>query len=430
LRFTDLTAGCTPVTTNPGTGVLSVDAFGDVIYVPGVPAGGFGPCSAPSPLGSNSAIDLAGFDIHFLENGSGNAVDNNVGIGFPACPPALTARLDVLQISGDIATTAINGFNRDLGNPNPLFLNPSVGVAGTSIGDPTPNAGVNVGGLFCAKQGINNQGISADFAVFVEPDCGSIVVGYDFVSAPSDLLFLMSINGDFNVDGTIWQNQGVLHLSDSIFKINKDTIANPMDIVNGLEGIYYEWDTINYPEKNFAAGNQIGFIAQEVQGVLPEAVTIGANETYYMDYNRVVPVLVEALKEMSAKVEILEETVGECCNQNLNKMGGNGGGGEGIGETPRIDVTLLPPKASELGEAKPNPFGTEVAIPFFISEEVGTAVVEFRDIFGRTLKAVEIQDKGYGELAVQAASLPNGTYLYTLVIDGQVIDTKKMLKSN
>ena len=141
----------------------------------------------------------------------------------------------------------------------------------------------------------------------------------------------------------------------------------------------------------------------------------------------------EGIKEQQSQIEQQKDAIedmqammDECCNQNLNKMGGNGNGNE---KQP-IDITLLPPKTSELGGANPNPFGTEVNIPFFISAEVGTALVECRDIFGRVLKSQEITDKGYNSFAVQTGSLPNGTYLYSLIIDRQVIDTKKMVKSN
>jgi hypothetical protein len=45
---------------------------------------------------------------------------------------------------------------------------------------------------------------------------------------------------------------------------------------------------------------QVGFIAQEVQRVVPEAVSYADSNTLAVDYSRIVPLLVEAVKELVA----------------------------------------------------------------------------------------------------------------------------------
>ena len=47
---------------------------------------------------------------------------------------------------------------------------------------------------------------------------------------------------------------------------------------------------------------------------------------------------------------------------------------------------------------------------------------------GKQVKSVNITTKGKGSLTVYANDLSNGTYSYTLVVDGQIIDTKQMIK--
>jgi hypothetical protein len=45
----------------------------------------------------------------------------------------------------------------------------------------------------------------------------------------------------------------------------------------------------------------------------------------------------------------------------------------------------------------------------------------------KIIKAVELVDKGNGTLHVYASNLSTGIYMYSLIADGKVIDTKKMV---
>ena len=50
------------------------------------------------------------------------------------------------------------------------------------------------------------------------------------------------------------------------------------------------------------------------------------------------------------------------------------------------------------------------------------------DYSGKVLRIVDIKEKGPGQLHVFAPNLSNGTYIYSLIIDGKVVETKKMVK--
>ncbi|WKZ76683.1 MAG: T9SS type A sorting domain-containing protein [Vicingaceae bacterium] len=55
------------------------------------------------------------------------------------------------------------------------------------------------------------------------------------------------------------------------------------------------------------------------------------------------------------------------------------------------------------------------------------AQLVFTDMQGRIIKTVDIKQSGKGQLKVYAANLSQGIYQYSIVVDGKVIDTKKML---
>ena len=59
----------------------------------------------------------------------------------------------------------------------------------------------------------------------------------------------------------------------------------------------------------------LGFVAQEVEEVVPEAVTQGRDGTYLMAYDALVPLLVEAVKEQQSAIQALEKKVLELAKQ-------------------------------------------------------------------------------------------------------------------
>ena len=76
----------------------------------------------------------------------------------------------------------------------------------------------------------------------------------------------------------------------------------------------------------------------------------------------------------------------------------------------------------------PNPFGDGTTIKYYVPENTSNAQIIFYDEFGGQLKTFAITETGAGQLNVYANDLSNGTYSYTLIVDGAVIDTKKMIK--
>ncbi|MBN2543279.1 tail fiber domain-containing protein [bacterium] len=104
----------------------------------------------------------------------------------------------------------------------------------------------------------------------------------------------LSVNGDAGGTGA-WHNDSDLRL-----KKNISNIPNALDRVTQLRGVEFEWkDTGNH-----ADGKQIGFIAQEVEPILPEVVD-KPGEYYGMQYAPITALLVEAMKEQQEEIEQL-----------------------------------------------------------------------------------------------------------------------------
>ena len=94
-----------------------------------------------------------------------------------------------------------------------------------------------------------------------------------------------------------WQAPGAP--SDMRLKTNIRTLDGAGDILEGIRGVRFDWLT---------GGSDVGVIAQEVGRVLPEAVH---GDPFVVEYHKIIPVLVETVKELLGRVSTLEATAEE-----------------------------------------------------------------------------------------------------------------------
>ena len=118
----------------------------------------------------------------------------------------------------------------------------------------------------------------------------------------------LDTNGNWHVDADVVA-YSTSTASDKKLKTNISTLTNALDKTIKLRGVNFDWIDENKPN------NQVGFIAQEVEKVLPEVVknveTLNKeNETHKaVDYAAVVPLLVEAIKEQQKQIDELKSII-------------------------------------------------------------------------------------------------------------------------
>ena len=91
--------------------------------------------------------------------------------------------------------------------------------------------------------------------------------------------------------------------SDERYKKNIQQLEQSLDKVTHLTGVSYEWKTEEYGDRGFKEGRQIGLIAQEVEKVFPELVQTDSDGYKGVAYDKLVPVLIEAVKEQQKEIK-------------------------------------------------------------------------------------------------------------------------------
>lgn len=120
---------------------------------------------------------------------------------------------------------------------------------------------------------------------------------------------------------------GWLNVSDEKLKTNVKTIPHALDKVMNMRGVEYNFKSEEFSYLHLSNERQVGFIAQELEKVLPSAVQDkaipydsdpvtegftsrkGSLSVKAVSYTDVIPVLVEAIKEQQKQIEELEATI-------------------------------------------------------------------------------------------------------------------------
>ena len=96
----------------------------------------------------------------------------------------------------------------------------------------------------------------------------------------------------------------IVQPSDSRLKDNITPISTPVDKIKSLRGVEFDW---NSGEQ--VGTHDVGLIAQDVEAVLPEAVTTQEDGYKNLAYIKVIPLLVEAMKEQQTMIEALRAEI-------------------------------------------------------------------------------------------------------------------------
>jgi hypothetical protein len=111
--------------------------------------------------------------------------------------------------------------------------------------------------------------------------------------------------GTPTTDGLIRATNDVIAYfgSDRRLKENVRPIENPIEKINQIGGYEYDWIPMEGIHEN--SGHDIGVIAQEIEKVLPEIVTMRGNGYLAVKYDKIVALLIEGIKNQQVQIDEL-----------------------------------------------------------------------------------------------------------------------------
>lgn len=131
---------------------------------------------------------------------------------------------------------------------------------------------------------------------------------------------------ELDVVGTMCASNGVCQQSDRRLKKDIEALSDALSAILVLTPVRYNWRNEQYPERQFSRERQLGFIAQEVQDIVPEIVTQGSDGMLAIDYARLTPLLVQAVKEQQTEIESLTQRLAKLERAMTTLVEGNSAG--------------------------------------------------------------------------------------------------------
>jgi hypothetical protein len=227
--------------------------------------------------------------------------------------------------------------------------------------------------------------------------------------------------------------------SDGRFKKDIREDVSGLDFINELRPVSYTVDQaglnkflqVNDSSSNFSQAKsapirRTGFVAQEVDALVKKSGYVfsgvdtpeNENDPYGIRYSEFVVPLVKGMQEMSAIIRSLEQKV----EAQQNRI-------DSLLRQPAIrsENHLTGREAAVLLQNSPNPFNTETQISMTLPDNVRYATIMIYNLEGKELKTIQVADRGDVHVEISASELSAGMYLYSLLADGKVVDTKRMV---
>ena len=252
-------------------------------------------------LGSDDARvkgDIATDSLDFITNTSSRMFINssgNVGIG-------TTSPTDKLAVDGNISIFSANKlYNGSAADSAGISFPSNVvridGYSGITFNSSTTNIGSQTERMRITNSG--NVGIGT-----TGPSYKLDVVGDARITSGSLGVGVAPNATDGRIDAS---NDIVAYsTSDQRLKENVTPIENALEKVKTLTGVEFDWKEETAHVHGYH-GHDVGIIAQDVQAVLPEAVRTNDSGYLSVRYEKMIALLIEANKELAARVEELEK---------------------------------------------------------------------------------------------------------------------------
>jgi hypothetical protein len=243
------------------------------------------------------------------------------------------------------------------------------------------------------------------------------------------------------------------------YRIDREKINDAIGVTERREKIKAE-----NPDAEFLTGERYseittGFIAQEVEAAARQLgyefsgvdAPRNENDLYGLRYATFVVPIIKAIQEQQEQIESLSpagfetmetelgalreenekmrtevnemkailfsisESMQQCCNQLKQEQKATDNDEQIQPDIPRLEQNM------------PNPFNEHTLIRYYLPENPGEAHIIITGMRGIRVRSFEINAKGQGQVIISSESLPPGTYVYSLMVNNRVVDSKRMV---
>ena len=325
--------------------------------------------------------------------------------------------------------------------------NTAYGVYSLNVANTSWNTAIGYRSLlYGGPMGDNNTALGALTSLGANYITNALALGYSAIVNANNKCRI----GDASMGITECQN-GVYAVSDGRFKnkINENEVKG-LEFIKLLRPVVYNFDTKsftefltknmpdsvkkNYMNKDFEPSSsvrQTGFIAQEVEQAAEKSgfnfsglhKPVDENDNYSINYGQFVVPLVKGMQEQQQVIEEQQQQI-----RNLMKRI------EAL-ETKGSDKIVVGTGIEQLNsmqgfrmdQNEPNPFTHETVVRYNLPQQINNAYMAVYDLSGKQITSLPITQKGQALVTITSEKLAAGIYIYSIVADGKIVDSKRMI---
>ena len=180
------------------------------------------------------------------------------------------------------------------------------------------------------------------------------------------------------------------------------------------------YESLKKEEEELYSRRHFGLSAKELEKVYPNLVLKGQDGYQYINYTELVPILIRSIQELKAELD-------EVKSKDTDVKRARAASFEEDDPLDVKDATSIPAMAT-LAQNTPNPFSERTTIRFTLPENAQNAFIYIFDMSGKMQKQIPV-DSSMESVIIEGYELRAGMYIYSLVIGGKEIDTKRMILS-
>jgi len=288
-----------------GVGTTSPAALFDVEYTTAAPTNALlSNINYNNSTAVSNAV-VSAFDMNFMDNSTAANLSKQ------------TARIAYIREAG--ATGGVTAFDTALTTTEVVNSNAPFPVRSINIEGPNMATGTQLSfftGLYIGSPSGSGTVVNK-YALVTEPNAGNVGIG---TTSPATTL---EVNGIARIDSGCVENANGSQLagscpSDFRLKSNIQPFAPVLDKLVQLQPIHFEWDTEHHPEYHFGAGRNSGLIAQDVEKVFPELVSVDAHGYKTVNYSELPYLTLAAIRELKRENDSLRAQLART-DQNLQE---------------------------------------------------------------------------------------------------------------
>jgi len=216
-------------------------------------------------------------------------------------------------------------------------------------------------------------------------------------------------------DGDVWHS-GLHTISDVSLKENIAEIPNAINMLTQLRPVKYNFKTGTFGSDIPNEKVEYGFIAQEVEEIIPDIISTRPDGLKTISYLELIPMLVDAVQSQQSEIDELKSTIAGLTQTKKVSTSFTSG------NSPMHDI-----KDATLFQNVPNPFDESTIIKYTIPTIDSYARINLYDLQGSQVKSFNISQPGEGDIMIPSSDLEPGLYIYNLIVDGIEVSSLRMV---